>query len=309
MGNNSTDKDFTIIKARIFTPKHNFYGLMVAIMDNYTSAVGNISLVFSIYSDTHNLSPEETWDEFEKKIQDMTYSGNYSKAITVSTINKLKGDTSISTFGSELKDNVSRNNIELINKQFHQILSKELSDPSVEITCNFEGVTSAELQEGRRRETEQSSNEPEDSATPPDYRLVKAKLILAPVDGKLITELKEGDNILLSLLPVSMIENSIIDKLKLRRPDGSARPAPGKIIKIQNYGKGWQLLVHLMENYYAKIIEEEKILVKIPTGSGAASKSSSKKNSGKKDKSVISWLAIGAIILLGMVITYFAFLG
>lgn len=304
----STMNDWSVVKAKIFTPKHNFYGLMVAFLDNLNHSIENMTLVFSIYSETHEIPLDGKWNEFEKKIQDMIYGGNFSQTITMTTMDKLKDDIMENSFGTELLRNINNQDNGMVNQQFAEKISKILNDPQVQVDCQYESITSEELAKGRIREekpADQGSNA--GIATPSNFRLVNAKLILAPVDGKLITDLKEGDTIMVNLIVMSMAENHIIDKLKLRKPDGSAKPAPAKITKIQPYGKGYQLLVHFVDNYYAKIIEEERILVK--TFTAVDPKRSAVKSGGQKPKKGLPVLSIALAIVLLLIIGYVLTMG
>lgn len=305
----ATMKDWTVVKGKIFTPKHNFYGLMVVFFDNLQNMVENLSLVFSIYSETHDLHLDESWDKFEKKIQDMIYSGNFSQSISMSTSDKLKDDAKTTSFGSELRADIDKNSLELINGLFKQIMAKTLNDNLVEVDCQFEVISSEELIQGRVREDSSSGGQDEEGIkTPADGHLVNAKLVLAPIDGKLVTDLQEGDLILISFTSTAMTENMLIDKLKLRKPDGTARPAPARVLKLQPLKKGVQVLVHIMDKYYAKITEEQKILVKLFASGKNESKLASSKPGSKSKESGFSWITIGMVIFLGILIAYFVFL-
>lgn len=317
----TTTKDWTIIKTKIFTAKLNFYSLLVIFFNNKTSAIDNQNIVFSIYSETHNIPLTENWSKFEATIQDMVYGGQYSKDITSTVSDKLAADTKTSIFAGDLKSGILKNNIPAIESLLKHVLLRILNDDSLEINCALEQITNAELAEGRVRakNTLENSdvNAQELLPTPPDYRFVNAKLILAPIDGKLVTELQVGDTLMLNLIVTSMAENTIIDKLKLRKPDGTAKPVPARIVKIQPYKKGFQFLLNLTENYYTKIIEEERILVKmspvkLPEASSTSDKrkvSTAKKTTRGSEKTGFSWATVAIIAALGIAILYMAFIG
>lgn len=311
MGATTTSKNWTVLKGKIFSPKLNFYGLIVLIFDNGKNCVDNINLVFSGYSEIHNISLADKWDKFEKTIQDMIYGGNFSQPITMAAMDKIKADTRNNLFATELKDNINKNNLTVLNDMFKHMFSKIINDGNVEIECAFDFLTHEELQQGRVRKDDESTNnesENENLSAPADSRFINGKLILAPIDGKLISNLVVGDTLLLNLIVSSMAENAVIDKLKLRKPDGSPKPVPARIVKIQPYGKGVQLLLNIVENFYVKIIEEERILVKL-------AKSASAENSGRQavkpshKKTGASWVAIGILILIGIIITYIFIFG
>lgn len=307
------NKDWSVIKGKIFTPKLNFYGLMIVFFDNKKNVVDNLNFVFSIYSETHEINLYDSWDTYEKKIQDMVYGAKYSQNVTMTTMDKLKADTHTNIFASELKGSILKNSSSQIETIFKHLFVKIINDEAATVECAIENISDDELKAGRIRENTSTSAEiPTESeiAAPTDSRLVNAKLVLA-VDGKLITELKEGDNIMVNLVVTSMAENALIDKLKLRKPDGSPKPVAAKITKIQPYGKGFQLLVNITDKYYAKIIEEERILVKMvssASGNTMSDKTKTSKTSSEK-KFGLSWISIAVVLILGMMIIYFVFIG
>jgi len=312
-------KDWTVIKTKLFTPKQNFYGLLIIFFNNKKNTVENINIVFSIYSQTHEIDLSEDWSTLEATIQDMIYGGNYTKDITQTVLDKLTADTKTSIFGSDLKSSILRNNVAGVQTLIKHVLLRILNDESIEIDCQLQQVTNEELAAGRVRDADaplQEDTKSEGMNMPEDYRLVHAKLILAPIDGKLTSELRIGDTLLVNLIVTSMTENTVIDKLKLRKPDGSAKPAPARIIKIQPYNKGIQLLLNLTENFYAKIIEEERVLVKTASVSAAGAQAgSARKNQQSPDKKKpaqkegFSWVTVGIVVVLGIVILYMAFTG
>jgi hypothetical protein len=308
-------KEWTIVKGKIFTPKLNFYGLMLIFFDNQKNSVENLNLVFSIYSETHEIQLTDSWDTFEKTIQDMVFGANFSQAITMTATDKLKADTKTNIFASELKGSINKNNIPSINTLFKHVFIKIINDDTVEIDCAFEEVSNVELQEGRLREdkvAQDSDLADESMSAPVNYKFVNAKLILAPIDGKLITELQPGDTLMLNLIVMSMAENTIIDKLKLRKPDGTAKPVPAKIVKIQPFGKGYQLLLNIIDNYYVKIIEEERILVKtskVPLTSEKSKQAYPKIQKAGFEKTGFSWITLAVIVILGIAAIYFVFVG
>ena len=306
-------KDWTVIKGKILSPRQNFYGLVIIFFDNKSNLVQNLNLVLSIYSETHDVQITIPWSQFEKSIQTMIFNGNFSQDITLSVADKLKMDSKAVMFGSELRSSINKNKTELINDQFKHTLRKILNDENTEFESAFESLTNEELAKGRISEETQATESSDDTmSVPTDYRLINAKLILAPIDGKLISNLTVGETIMVNLIPKSLAENSIIDKMKLRKPDGTAKPVAARITKIQPYGKGFQLLVNITDNYYAKIIEEEKILVKLAgtiTPSGKSPTISKVNNKNNSKHSGISWMAIAAVVLLGIIIVYLAFNG
>ncbi|MDH4261611.1 MAG: DUF4899 domain-containing protein [Spirochaetia bacterium] len=315
MEDRNLKNDWTIVKGKLFTPKQNFYGLMIIFYDNNRNVVDNVNLVFSMYSETHDIELTDSWIKFEKTIQDMIFGANFSQSFTMTAIDKLKADTNSNLFASELKTSLNKQDITAINTLFKHIFSKIINDEKIVIDCAFEEISHKELIDGRIREdvnTIENDDFSESISTPPDYKLINAKLILAPIDGKLITELNVGDSIMVNLIIMSMAENAVIDKLKLRKPDGSAKPVPAKIVKIQPYAKGFQLLVNITENYYAKIIEEERILVKTvnsPLVKDKGKLTDKKNKNNDNEKSGISWIMIGTVVVLGIAIIYFVFIG
>jgi hypothetical protein len=130
--------------------------------------------------------------------------------------------------------------------------------------ASLEEVT--QIRETRAKKT-QEDKAPKHEAVPSyDFEVeegstvIPSSLVLSPVRGKLLYELKIGDKIMLRLNPKSEIGNFYNEYFNLKTPEGKLKTIPGEVIDIKSDSKSLpvNILTRIDERIYGVATEEER---------------------------------------------------
>ncbi len=257
------NQSFVALKGKIKTARENLHGIFVIIVNLREQSLESASLVFSIYSESHGIHFSEGWHVFEKKIQDMVYGGKSAEAVTFATQDAMRMYYKNREHAKELIEYIEKNNKIFVTSMLEEFFDKELSDPNIQLDIDIERISASQLASGRQREESAGASQEEQRGDEPKLAMARAKLVLAPVGGKLVTEVRAGDQIMIRLIPGGVRENVIIESLELKKSNGDISPCACKVIKVTPLSKGVQIMVQIDDQTIAKIEEEEKVLVKM----------------------------------------------
>lgn len=260
------EHEYIAFSGKVKTNRENLFGIFVVIINKSFRSLESAQLVFSIYSEAHSMDFSQGWHVFEKKIQDMTYGGQSVEAVTFAAQDAMRTLCKSPDFIKEITEFAEKNNKAFIQSMFEEFFDKELNDSKIEISVSIETIGDVALQEGRvrpdaRAETQDPKEEGGDEG--PKAAMVRSKLVLAPVGGKLVTELKAGDQIMVRLEKVGVRESALIESMQLVKENGEIKPCACKVVGINPSGKGVDITVQIDENTISKIYEEERVLVKL----------------------------------------------
>ncbi|MDH5721248.1 MAG: hypothetical protein OEZ13_11645 [Spirochaetia bacterium] len=301
------------IKGRFHAPKEQYYGISLFMINNDLKHIDSASTVVSGYSEIYNISLLDGWKALEEKIQKVRYEGQYAKAVTNDLQDNFKYLILDSDFSNEFIENVLKDNKIEILEMLKEKIQKSIHDENLKLEIELENITQKDLN------TKPNDDESNESSDDSEGVFLNVNLVLAPVNGKLVNDLKTGETIMVRIVPDNDKANYYIDLLKLRKEKG-IMPAPAKILKIESSSKGIRLLLNLTDGVYANVLEEEKVLVRIydPVKDNPNENQKSKeketpkeqekvfKNTKKKEKSVIPFILGSAfiLILLILMLTY-----
>ncbi|MES0489914.1 MAG: hypothetical protein ABUK01_07990 [Leptospirales bacterium] len=337
---NDEQKPWFSIYGKITSKKHNYFGLFTLLVDKNKNFVENSSIAFSIYSDIHQITMQDAWYEFEHKIEDYKYGGNYAETISMDMQSAIRFETRKEEFVGDFVEDLVKNKTEQVENTLTELFRKSLLDELAETEMKIVNIDAQEIESGRARETEtETETEDKPAEEKKEMQVVAVKLVLAPVGGKLVTELSKGDKILVTIPARGSRENYYIDAWKLKKPEGGYKSVVATIVSKKDKDNGIQVTVHFKDDIYGQVLEEEKVLVRLynpnkdmgkllekPTKTAEASSksgfnedlgkmplsSSSKKKAKKEKKSDgMSMQLIGSLgiaLVLGLFLAYFYFM-
>jgi len=255
----------------------------------------------------YNSSISRSWQEVYKEILQLSFEGKnnvtYSKSI-IAGIEKLFLNEDVTYL------------IELINNDFEKFQTLLLEninrtfgngDCKAEIIKYFEDSLEMQNQSTMTINPEallQTAEETVDFDIPPGVNLIPLKPALAPVSGKPIYEIVPQDLIYVYIDPnfdrykdyLNYFNSLVEDKVV---------PIKGEVLEVRiDLNNNYILLIKLDENTYGKLIEEEKVKVKMYTEQVMtfdAAKIQAKSENTKKQKKASKAQTSLIYILLGIV--------
>ncbi|MFN3411047.1 MAG: hypothetical protein ACK4YF_02675 [Exilispira sp.] len=298
---------FIILKGRTRSENMNFYAVFIIIIDTELKIMEKCESIVSRIPTFYNSSISRSWQEIYKEILQLSFEGKnnltYSKSI-IAGIEKLFLNEDISYI------------IQLINNDFEkfQILLLENinrtfgnGDCKAEIIRYYED--SIELQNQstvtlNAEELLQTNEETIDFDIPPGVNVIPLKPALAPVSGKAIYEIVQQDLIYVYIDPSFDRYKDYLNYFNAI-VDDKVVPIKGEVVEVRiDLNNNYILLVKLDENTYGKLIEEEKVKIKMFTEQAIsfdAAKVQAKSELTRKTKKVTKAQSSLIYILLGIV--------
>ena len=160
---------------------------------------------------------------------------------------------------------IKNNDQTKIESLLQAILMKPLSDRNILIETASETVTKSAMNNVRSERNRAKSDTAVNSESVENKikygTILDVVLLLAPVSGIPIYELKKGDKIMVKIINNSPKAKYYIDKLGLV-VENSIIPIPGEVIDINKNENGYNIIVKLRKGLYGKAIETEQVKLK-----------------------------------------------
>jgi hypothetical protein len=321
----SEQKNLYILKGRFKSNSLNFYGLFLLIFNTRQELTVSHILV-STFSTAYDLEPHFVWEKFEEFIVNSKWKGNYNPNMTASLETFFKQITSEYSGQKEiLYGHVKNYEYDNVDSFMFDIINRIIHDKNLIIETGIQEVSEIEFRETKENKSQKKETDSmqinQKIASEQGVTLI-IQLILAPVSGKPMYELKIGDVIMCKIVPNTDRANYFIDLLDLR-VENLIKPVPCKVIDIKSEGKGLplEILTEIGPGIYGKCIEDErqvklrmydpavderitnKNIKDIKKEAEKASFISEKISRWKKINFVkILYITIGILIILGLVI-------
>jgi hypothetical protein len=261
-----TTGKYYFLKGRFKSAATNLYGLFLVIY-NPQKAMESFHLVATSYSSIYDLEPHQEWHRFETMITDHRWKGSYNTSMTTSLSSIFEGISKDPRQKEELYGLISSYNYQRIEVIVFDLFNRMIRDKSAVLETGIQEATAEEVQNARneaKEKHEEKENKPIISAR--NFQVeegavtLPSSLVLSPVRGKLLYELKIGDRIMLKLNPDSPQGAYYIESFKLRTPEGKLKGIPGEVIDIRSESKAMpvDVLARIEEHLYSHAIEEDR---------------------------------------------------
>ncbi len=248
------------IKGRFKAPEAKYFGLFVLMLNQEAGYIDTAAIVVSVHSDIYELAPSESWSKYEGKIQRLKYEGQYTQTVTIDLQETLKNLTMDQEFYNDLMHSVKGKDVAGLKHTLGTLINRVLGDQRTGIDLSIEEVSKDQLTSDEAIADQAIDTAP---AAPQEQGVIlPVSLVIAPVGGKAIDEIKEGDKIMVRLSSQSDKAEYFIDLLGLRTEKG-VKPTMGEIISKTTSGKTNEIKVKLDENVFGTVVEEEKVLVRM----------------------------------------------
>ncbi len=297
--NNTSDtKNFYILKGRFKSNSMNFYGLFLLIF-NSRNELDIAQLIVSTFSSTYDLEPYLGWEKFEEFIVNAKWKGSYNPNMTGSIEDYFKRITPDQSDQIErLIEYIRKYDYDNIDSVMFDIINRIIHDKNLILETNVQETSEKEFRETKENRTQKKSSSTESKKSHVDEGVtLQIQLILAPVSGKPIYELKIGDIIMTKIIANTDRANYFIDLLDLR-VENLVKPVPSKVIDIKSESRNSpiEILTEIGPGVFGKCIEDErqvKLRMYDPLVDGQISKKNKQnaKSTASKEFSIIDKLA------------------
>ncbi|MBU1076009.1 MAG: hypothetical protein KKH98_01865 [Spirochaetes bacterium] len=334
-------ESYYLLKGRFKGADSNTFGLFIMYLSINIKAVDNVLVAASHFSSLYDTSPTIPWDAFEEKITQLKWKGeisvNTSHDLQLLLTNSIKQD-----MAEEIIDAIGKQQNNKIDHTLSNILIKGLIDKNVKLEFSAEKVTQRDMiqvkdERARREKDEKEAKEREAvrKAETQKYKVedgavtLPVNLVLAPVSGIPIYDIKAGDLIMVKIDGATERGNYFIDLLNARTPEGEVTAVKGSVKEISMNALGeFELLVEIGPGIYGKSLESEQVKIKKydireekiklqstsvqnPQMSAMANNNQTiinpKASGGNKDYFI--WVVGGITFLLAILIMYLLFSG
>ena len=255
----------TILKARFKAVETNTYGLLIIFFNDEKREVESLVAIASHYSSLFDIDPHLPWYSFEENIINTKWKGDISLNITIDLQNYIESSLDRDR-GHELLMLIKNNDQLKIESLLQAILMKPLADRNIIIETVSETITKESMNnvriERNKLKTDKKSEISSIESKIKSGNIINVELMLAPVSGIPIYELKKGDKIMVRIANTGVKEKYYIEQFGVK-VDNNILPLPAEVVDITKNDKGeYIILVKLEKSVYGKAIETEQVKLK-----------------------------------------------
>ena len=266
---------YYLIKGRFKGIETNAFGLFIIFFSAAQKRIENVEVAASHFSSIYETLPSLDWSAFDEKITQLKWKGeisvNSSRELQLLLSNSIRPDII-----EELIDAIKANQNNKIDHTLLSIFVKGLGDKSVALDFKTQKIAHAEIikakDERARREKEEREVQEREAMRDAEKNRFKVEegaiilpvnLVLGPVNGIPIFDVKEKDAIMIKIDASSDKGNYFIDLLQARSAEGAIMGIKGVIKEVFMNALGeFELLTEIGPGIYGRTIETEKVKIK-----------------------------------------------
>ncbi len=303
------------------------YGAFLTFYNSRNTSFSSIYIAVSPSFSFGEIKPAMNWLNFEREIAALRAQGSNDESRSSSAADAINAAMN-SSFCQEVGKYFVSDDYVTINLRFKKMLEDRLETKNLKCTIEFEPVSSLEIQmkskstakvdfdslfERRQSDIDSvkkigvASARPDDPLAGKTVRaLFRGTLILSPINGTLISKLKEGDRV------KAVIVDSNPKAEELAKAFGcydsekkQMTPMSGRIIAIKNNAKkGYSIYIAVAQGVFIKAIEEDNVRVALDDDE-IEIKSDSGKKQRKFSPSALAGMIAGLVIaVMGFILLY-----
>lgn len=275
------ERNAIIIKGRFKATAVSSYGIFIVFIDNSTKNVEKFDGVASHFSTIYENNISMPWNEFEDVIVKLKWKGEYATSLTHDVLSTLDDLFQIGSGRTpEIWSSIKKLQFNKVENVFEEALSRPCGDKNVKVEIAVETLPFSQIESTRKAKGESETKDilslttpskkeeevsksqvsayiPEDSAV-----LLDVSLVLSPVSGVPIFDLKEGDKIFVKITEQSNRGQYFIDLLNASE-DGELLPIPASVVKVLKEGKIYTVVVNIGPGIYGRSLDEDNVKVKM----------------------------------------------
>jgi hypothetical protein len=275
------EKTTIIIKGRFKAPSVSSFGMFIVFMDNASKNVEKFDIVASHFSTIYENNIGMPWNEFEDIIVKLKWKGEFATSLTHDVQTTLEDLFQAGGGrGPEIWANIKKLQFNKVENIFEEALTRPVGDKNLKVEISVETLPASQIDSIRKSKTQTENKdilsltapaEPQDeskktsitSFVPEDSAvLLEVSLVLSPVSGVPIYNLKEGDKIFIKITEQSNRGQYFIDLLNASQ-DGELLPIPATVVKVIKEGKIYTVIVNIGPGIYGRSLDEDNVKVKM----------------------------------------------
>ncbi|MCE9501310.1 MAG: hypothetical protein K8R21_12555, partial [Leptospira sp.] len=144
--------------------------------------------------------------------------------------------------------------------QLKQILIQSLGNSESDIQITFDKITRKDLEKTNLSDPFAIGSAESGSQTqgvPAGSMIINYKFVLSPVSGTKVSELKEGNRIMVKITPGDANSNNAINLLNLKEEGGLIKNVPATIVSIKHSTNSSEAVIKITDGIFGKYTEEE----------------------------------------------------
>ena len=289
--------DLKAVKCRFQMENSDIFGAF------FIAAKPEENLTLSAYAIT--FEDHLTYDKISQRDSWKTFYFNISKIAESSVVTEdaeLRNHILTSCEGFDIFPDIQASDIPAVSDKFEEIINKFFNLQNALCETEIEMLSSLTLMESKipmlkKNETKASTQEDvrPDIEKEADF-VMNAKIIVSPVKGKYINDIRPGEIIKLIPLKDDPLSRKIAQAQKAIGENGELMPIRGRLKAKYPNEKGYIIYCIVGKKILAKIIEEENVKIDVD------SSTSDKQNSEKSSLSLYIILLVALIFISFFVI-------
>jgi len=273
------DNGTIIIKGRFKALATSSYGLFIVFIDNGTKNVEKFDIVSSHFSTLYENNIGMPWSEMEEIIAKLKWKGEYATSLTHDIQASIEDLFQPGT--GRIQDiwaNIKKAQLGKVGAIFDEIMARPSGDKGVKSEIAIESVMRSDIEDARRlrreRENMEMFNSPQPQLQQPQENaagassqfdasavVLEVALVLSPLSGIPIYDLKEGDKIMVKISEQSSRGQYFIDLLNASN-ENEIIPIPATVVSVVKEGKIFTVMATIGPSIFGKSIDEDTVKVK-----------------------------------------------
>lgn len=266
---------YGVIKARFKAVSTNTFGLVFISFNLLSKSLEKIQVASSHFSSIYENNPQMPWHDFEEKIINIKWRGEYSISITNDIQKAIDFELKSKERLDEIIYFITKNASPKIAEFLQNVLQRPTGDRNVAVDLEIETVSQEEVEEvnvkrmkkdaeKKVQQAQQTSKQDVDEFNlPPNSIVLESSLVLSPITGVPIYELKPGDKVLTRITEKTQRGQYFKELLGAINPQtNEERPIPSTVEQVKVVGKSYVVLTSIGPGVYGKSIEEDNVKVK-----------------------------------------------
>ncbi|MGB9621945.1 MAG: hypothetical protein ACP5PT_05865 [Brevinematia bacterium] len=267
---------YGIIKCRFKAISTNTFGLVFISFNLLSKNLEKVHVAASHFSSIYENNPQMPWYDFEDKIVNIKWRGEYSISITNDVHKAIDSELRSEERVDEFVYYISRNAVPKLSEFLQNMLQRPTGDRNVSVDLEVELASQEEVEEVNvkrmKKESEKKAqatqqapkqDQQDEFNLPPNSIILESSLVLSPITGIPVYELKPGDKVLTRITEKTQRGQYFKELLGAINPQtNEEKPIPSTIEQIKVVGKNYVILTSIGPGIYGKSIEEDNVKVK-----------------------------------------------
>jgi hypothetical protein len=300
--------DVKIIKGKFDVKESNIYGLFLIFINIPNKYIMHIDSF--IQSRENVVSKASIFDSWKAFLADITNFGKTEDDIIPSY--EFANNIAYSLENPDIYSEIENDNLEHLTKLFTDIINKfyqnayancKLSiDNTNSLTMELADISIEEPQKTTGKDLDKMDGEHSEKIEAIESKaeyVLNGRIIISPIKGKHISEIKVGEKIKILLSSSDSINKQIARSLKALSEDNEILPITMRITeKFPMEKKGYYIYGLIAKNVLVRIIEEEDVKIETDTVQKITKSAKREKNSSDNRTIVYIVLLIGLLFVI-----------